>query len=247
MLSRTIKGITELLNVEAGSLLLVDEASGELEFKITLHGRTEKLSPFRLKLGQGIAGWVAERGEALLVDDVREDPRHDAQMAEAIGFEARSILCVPLKVRDKVIGVIEVINRLGRGGDTRFSESDLQVLTAIATPAAAVLENARLRAAAQAQPGEVIQQALASIAENAYEPLKAFATSAYALKAGSQRGTISCTDGSLGQLLDSMEIKLEQMASLMQILGELASPRTSADDWGNVEQRLANLKAKFPS
>ena len=248
VLSKTMQGITQLLNVEAGSLLLVDESTGELEFKKTLHGRTEKLSPFRLQPGQGIAGWAAQHGEPLLVDDVREDPRHDSQMAEAIGFEARSILCVPLKVQDKVLGVIEVINKVGAEGDTRFSESDSQMLTALASSAAAALENVRLRQAPPTPLGDdALRQTLASIAQGAYDPLKAFATSAYALKAGSQRGEISCSDETLNQMLSSMELKIEHMASLMQILNELASPESSAEDWANLEQRLAKLKAKYPS
>ncbi len=245
ILARTIGGITELLNVEAGSVLLVDESTRELEFKITLHGRTEKVSPYRLEIGQGIAGWVAERGEALLVDDVSEDPRHDPRMASDIGFEARSILCVPLRVHDRVIGVIEVINKLGKGGDTRFGERDLQMLTAIASAAAVALENARLRLAAPVEPRETFKHTLALIAQSAQEPLKAFATSVYGLKAGSQRGDISCADDTLSQLLSSMEPQIERMASVTLIVSELTGPESTAEDWANLEQRLAKLKARY--
>jgi GAF domain-containing protein/FixJ family two-component response regulator len=246
MLKTSMKGVTELLQVEAGSLLLVDESAGELEFKITMHGRTDKLSHFRLKLGQGIAGWVAEHGEPLLVDDVREDPRHEARMAEAIGFEARSILCVPLQVQDRTAGVIEVINKLGRGGDTRFSGHDQQILTTLASFIAAALESTRLGQAA-AMPSDGLKRALASAARSASEPLKAFATDTYALKAGARRGTISCSDDSLTQTLDSMESRIEQMASLTEILKKLSSPDSTAEDWGKLEQRLEDLNDKYTS
>jgi two-component system NtrC family sensor kinase len=107
-----MKGINWVLRVETGSLLLVDEEANELVFKITLQGDTEKLAPYKLKMGQGIAGWVAQQGEPLLVPDVQLDPRHYEAIDEAVGFTSRSIMCVPLAVKDKVIGVIEVINKL---------------------------------------------------------------------------------------------------------------------------------------
>jgi GAF domain-containing protein/CheY-like chemotaxis protein len=247
ILTIAIGGITKLLNVEAGSVLLVKESGTELEFKITLHGRTEKLSQYRLQMGQGIAGWVAEHGEPLLVDDVMEDPRHDAEMAKAIGLEARSILSVPLKVHDTVIGVIELINKLGKGGDPRFDETDLQLLTALASSAAMALENTRLRLAGPIQPSEAFERTLASITQSAHEPLKALATSTYALKAESARGGISCVDDTLTRLLDSMESRIEQMASLTQILKEMGSRESKAEDWANLEQRVANLKRKYSS
>jgi GAF domain-containing protein/FixJ family two-component response regulator len=247
ILTTTIDGVTQLLKVEAGSLLLVNESGTELEFKTTLHGRTEKLTAYRLQMGQGIAGWVAEHGEPLLVDDVIEDPRHDAELASAIGLEARSVLSVPLKVHDRVIGVIEVINKLGKGGDPRFDETDLQLLTALASSAAMALENTRLRLAGPVQPSEAFQRTLASITRNAQEPLKALATSTYALKAQAARGGVSCVDDTLDRLLDAMESRIEQMASLTQILKEMGSGGGTAEDWANLEQRLANLKGKYSS
>ncbi len=247
ILTTTMDGVTQLLKVEAGSLLLVDESGTELEFKATLHGRTEKMAAHRLPMGQGVAGWVAEHGEPLLVDDVSEDPRHDAEMATVIGLEARSILSVPLKVHDRVSGVIEVINKLGKGGDTRFDETDLQLLTALAYSAAMALENARLRFAGPVQPGEAFQRTLASITRYTQEPLKALATSTYALKAKAARGGVSCVDDTLDRLLDSMESRIEQMASLTQILREMGSGGATAEDWANLEQRLASLKGKYSS
>ena len=245
ILTRTVEGITELLNVEAGSVLLVDESTRELEFRRTLHGRMEQVSPYRLEIGQGIAGWVAERGEPLIVDDVSGDPRHDPTIASAIGLEARSILCVPLTVRDRVIGVIEVINKLGNAGDAPFSERDLQILTALASAAAAALENARLRLSAAVEPDQAFKHSLDLIGESAQEPLKAFATSVYGLKAASQRGDVSCTDDALSRLLSVMELKVEQMASLTMIVSELTGSDSTAEDWANLEQRLARLKARY--
>lgn len=247
ILKRVMTGINEILRVEAGSLLLIDEATSELEFKITLHARTEKLTPFRLQLGQGIAGWVAERGEPLLVDDVTKEPRYYSKINDTIGFEARSILCVPLRMKDRVIGVIEVINKLGKGGDTRFSQDDLEMLTTLAASIAVALENARLYEATREQVAASFRETVASMGQYAYEPLKTFATDAYALKAGAEKGSISCADDTLDQLLNSMELRIEQMAALTQILNELASPQSTARDWKNLKQRFEKLKARYTS
>jgi len=241
----TTRGIAEILDAEAGSVLFVDESGMKLEFAAALHERTEKQSQYRLEMGQGIAGWVAEHGQSLLVDDVTQDPRHDAVRASAIGLDPRSILCVPLQAHDTVIGVIQLVNKLGRGGDTRFSQTDLQMLTALASIVAVALESFRLRLARPLEPNEGFKRILDSITRSAYEPLKVLATSTYALKGGLTRGEISCSGETLAQLLNSMELKIEQMASLTQVLNEMASPESTDEDWAEFEQRLAKLRQKY--
>jgi PAS domain-containing protein len=92
-------------------------------------------------VGEGIAGWVAQRGEPAVVNDVRHDPRFKKSIADAIDFPTHAILCVPLRVRDKMMGVIEVVNRLD---GSPFNEDDAELLSAVANQAALVLENSRL-------------------------------------------------------------------------------------------------------
>jgi two-component system NtrC family sensor kinase len=140
ILSQAMHGIQRILHVEAGALLLLDEDSGLLEFKKILSGSQERLVDFRLRLGEGIAGHVAQNGEPLLVLDAQNDPRFCPRVDEALAFATRSILCVPLKVKDRIIGVIEVINRL----DSPFDENDLWLLDYMAGSVAIALENARL-------------------------------------------------------------------------------------------------------
>ena len=140
ILSQTMHGIRRILHVEAGSLLLLDEGSGLLEFKKILRGSQERMVGFKLKPGEGIAGYVVQKGEPLLVLDAQNDPRFCPRIDEAIGFVTRSILCVPLKVKDRVIGAIEVINKL----DSQFDENDLWLLNYMAGSVAIALENARL-------------------------------------------------------------------------------------------------------
>jgi signal transduction histidine kinase/DNA-binding response OmpR family regulator len=140
ILSHTMHSIRGILHVEAGSLLLLDEDSGLLEFKKILRGSQERIVGFKLKVGEGIAGHVAEKGEPLLVLDTQNDPRFCPRIDEAIGFVTRSVLCVPLKVKDRIIGAIEVINKL----NGQFDENDLWLLNYMAGSVAIALENARL-------------------------------------------------------------------------------------------------------
>jgi GAF domain-containing protein/FixJ family two-component response regulator len=245
ILAIATRGIAEILDAEAGSVLLVDESGKELKFAAALHEHTEKLSQYRLEMGQGIAGWVAEHGQSLLVDDVTEDPRHDALKASASGLDPRSILCVPLQAHETVIGVIELINKVGQEGDTRFSQTDLQMLSALASIVAVALESVGLRTAGSLEPNDAFKRTLQLITQSAYEPLKVLATSTYGLKAGLSRGDISCSGETLAQLLDSMELRIEQMASVAQVLNEMASPESTAQDWAELEQRLARLREKY--
>jgi two-component system NtrC family sensor kinase len=140
VLRRAIQGINRIISVEAGSLLLLDETTNELIFRMTLHGDVQKLTPFKLQVGQGIAGWVVKKGKPLLVADVNAEPRFYKEVSEHLGLVCHSILCVPLVIRDHVIGAIELINKL----DGEFTNDDLELLNSMAATVAIALENARL-------------------------------------------------------------------------------------------------------
>jgi signal transduction histidine kinase len=131
----------EITQAEAGSLLLVDESTGELVFQVNLGPGKSELEGVRLPPGTGIVGQVAEEAAPLIIDDVEEDERWFSGVDEKIGFVTRSILCVPLVARGKVIGVIELINR---SDGRKFSLEDQSVLSAFAVNAAVSIENARL-------------------------------------------------------------------------------------------------------
>jgi two-component system, OmpR family, phosphate regulon sensor histidine kinase PhoR len=133
--------VRRTLNVEAISIGLVEPVSGDIIFIESLLGPMFRdLPPIRLQAGQGIAGQVAESGEPLIVNNVYKDQRFFSRIDQDSGFRTNSILCVPLKVEQRVIGVLEAINkRIGN-----FHESDLRLLQAIASPLAAAIENARL-------------------------------------------------------------------------------------------------------
>ncbi|NIM03950.1 GAF domain-containing protein [bacterium] len=130
-----------VVNAEASSLMLVDEATKELFFDVTLGGKGEKLRQIRLKIGEGIAGWVAKEGKPLMVRDARKDPRFFVRADDVTKFKTKSILCVPLMIKERIIGVMEAINQVGRG---YFVDEDREIFEAFASQAAIAIENARL-------------------------------------------------------------------------------------------------------
>jgi len=134
--------LSALFAVEAGSLLLLDEETGELRFERALANGTTRVAPYRLRVGQGIAGWVVEKAQSLLVPNVQEDPRFYRSVDQLSGFQTRSILCVPLMIRGRAIGAIELINKV----EGPFTAEDLQLLEILAGPVAIAVESATLYA-----------------------------------------------------------------------------------------------------
>ena len=139
-LTLVMERINSILKVEAGSLMLVDEQAGELVFQIALGQKSEQVKPLRLRIGQGIAGRVAETGQSLLIASVGRGPGEATAVDISTDFLARSVLCVPMVARGETIGVIEVINKV----DGIFTDDDRNLLISIANYAAVAIDNARL-------------------------------------------------------------------------------------------------------
>lgn len=129
------------LNASASSLFLVDEDSQELLLKFGVGQIEGQLRRFQIDSQAGITGWVARSGKPLLKNDVVNNPRYNRLANRVYGFPAKSIISAPLIVHRKVIGVIEVANKVGRPD---FTELDLKNLIGVATTAALVIENVRL-------------------------------------------------------------------------------------------------------
>ncbi len=138
VLNYTMDMIKVTMNVEAGSLLLLKD--DELEFTVAFNIDVNVLKNYRLKHGQGIAGYVAARGEPVIVNDVKDSPHFYGEVDRTTGFKTRSALCVPIISQGRVIGVIEVLNKIS--GD--FDLDDQQLLQSIASSVTIALENARL-------------------------------------------------------------------------------------------------------
>ena len=137
---------TKVMKAKDSSLMLLDERTNELVFKIALGEKGSQVQEFRLRMGQGIAGQVALTGEPIVVSDTSKDERFEQSIDKAIGFETKSIMCVPIKLRGRVVGVIEVLNA---GYSGPLTEEDLDIFSAFASAAAVALQNARLFCAIQ--------------------------------------------------------------------------------------------------
>lgn len=140
LLQNILESAVSILNCEAGSLLLVDEQTDELVFKATVGPVAANLVGQRLPPGSGIVGRAVQTRQPVIENDAQRSP-HRFDMDRQTGFVSRSLLAVPLQVKDRVLGVVEVINR--RDG-LPFTEDDQTLLTAFAGQAAVALENARL-------------------------------------------------------------------------------------------------------
>ncbi|MBK7217981.1 MAG: GAF domain-containing protein [Candidatus Promineofilum sp.] len=133
--------IRQTLNVETLSIGLIEPVTGDIVFVEKLFGPMfQRLPPVRLKRGQGIAGWVAEHKEPVIITDAYSDQRFFSGVDTRSGFRTHSMICIPLQVDERTIGILQAINRqFGR-----FSDHDVQLMQALGGPLAAAIENANL-------------------------------------------------------------------------------------------------------
>jgi len=129
-----------MLQARASSLLLLNEDNETLRFEITTGIKKDEVKGFELKLGQGIAGHVAQTGEAVLVKDVASDTRWDNTISSDVDFQTKSIACSPLKIDGEVIGVLQVVDR--KDGFS-LNENDLNILNVFANVCSGVIKSAR--------------------------------------------------------------------------------------------------------
>lgn len=130
----------KVMQARASSLLLLDEDGQTLRFNITTGSKKKEIKQFQLKVGQGIAGHVAETGVPLLVEDVSKDPRWYGAISKDIDFKTTSIACSPLKVESDVIGVLQIVDKRDGGS---FNDSDLKTLTVFANICVKAIYNSR--------------------------------------------------------------------------------------------------------
>lgn len=137
---RAMEAITKIMSAETGSLLLVDDERQELYFEVALGEKGKTLKEIRLGMGEGIAGWVAKHGKPLIIDDVTLDKRFQGRMDKRSTFKTRNMICVPVEIKGKVIGVLQAINRL----EGAFTKDDLSLFQLFSNQVAIALDNARL-------------------------------------------------------------------------------------------------------
>ncbi|TVQ25562.1 MAG: sigma-54-dependent Fis family transcriptional regulator [Spirochaetaceae bacterium] len=140
LLTRIVESATRLTEGEASSLLLINPDDNKLYFEVALGSKGPEVQRFSLNPGEGIAGWVVEKNRSLIVNDVETDQRFFSNISKAVGFSTRNILAAPMRIRDKCVGVLEILNKKERKD---FTESDLWWLEIFANQAALAIQNAR--------------------------------------------------------------------------------------------------------
>ncbi|NTW97052.1 MAG: GAF domain-containing sensor histidine kinase [Oscillochloris sp.] len=132
--------LNEYFQVDAGSLLMLDRETDDLVFVMTLEAGEEKLFGVRVPQGQGIVGLVAQSQRYAIIHNAQSDPRFYAKVSESVNYDVRTILCVPIIVKDRTIGVIELLNKR----DGIFTEKEADRLMRMAATIGVAIENAHL-------------------------------------------------------------------------------------------------------
>jgi adenylate cyclase len=140
VLNLTMDLIIQVTGAERGFLMLIDEEVGELSFRVARNMDRETIAGSSFEISRSVVNKVAQEGKPILTTNAQSDPRFSTQ-ASVVSYSLRSILCVPLRVRGKITGVIYADNRIKTG---LFTEGDRRLLTAIADQSAVAIENARL-------------------------------------------------------------------------------------------------------
>jgi len=157
-----------VMRAEASSVMLINEKTGKLECEVALGEYGEKVrKTISLDKGQGVAGWVWEHDEPLIVQDVEKDERFFADIDRQSGFRTRTILAVPLKVKDRIIGVAEVINRTD---GKQFTRDDLELFSTFGRQVAMAIDNARMHKIALEQERMRQQLESAKIIQQSFMP-----------------------------------------------------------------------------
>ena len=131
---------TELLDCEAASILLYDEKNTRLYFAAATGSDPAKLAEIPVPIESSLAGTIFRTNQPLILNKVEEDPRHYSLVSDHIKFDIKSLLGVPMPIKDRTVGVLEAVNK--REGI--FTESDVAILSVTAAHAAIAIHNAQL-------------------------------------------------------------------------------------------------------
>jgi two-component system sensor histidine kinase HydH len=141
VLDNAMKWAEEFIDAEASSVYELDEEKNELFIRLARGEKKSLIEGITLKVGEGIAGTVAQTGKSITIQDVNKDKRFSDKFDRLTGFQTRSMICVPMLLRDRPIGAIQVMNKRNR---EPFREADLELLNSLAQLTAVSMENAKL-------------------------------------------------------------------------------------------------------
>ena len=155
LLDRIVTTAAQVISAQAGALFLIDEEANELVFEVAIGPKAAEVRKFRVPLGHGIAGLVATSGQPIAVSDAAGNPQQARDIAESVGYVPQTIVCVPLTADDRIIGVLELLDKQGGAS---FTPTDIDTLTLFASLAALAIEQSQ----AQQNLVRLVSNALAS-------------------------------------------------------------------------------------
>ncbi|MGE5462135.1 MAG: sensor histidine kinase [Syntrophothermus sp.] len=140
LLNDIVRASADITHAEAASILLYDDTSRQLFFQVSTNIDEPTMRGFVVPIEKSIAGWAVTNRKSVRIDDAHQDLRHFSDIEQTIGYSTKSMLAIPLITKNKVVGVLEVLNKK-RG---RFGDADESMLSVLGAQAAVAIENARL-------------------------------------------------------------------------------------------------------
>jgi len=205
----------EITNADRGTVYLVDEMSGEIWSKV-LQG--DEIREIRLKIGQGIAGYVAQTGEVINLVDAYQDPRFNPEIDRKTGYRTKTILCQPIKDKnDKIVGVFQLINK--KSGV--FTKRDEEMLNALSIHASIAIQNARMaQELVNSERLAVIGRMASSIIHDIKNPMAT-------IKAYAQVIRKKVGEGETIQLVDEVIRQVDRLVNMAQEILDFSKGVTS--------------------
>jgi signal transduction histidine kinase len=255
VLNFAMKAAEEFMEAEASSVFELEPAKGDISVRLARGKKGVFMASKRLRPGEGIAGWVIQSGESMIVPDVKREPRFSYRLDRETGFTTRSLICVPLTIRDRIIGALQVLNKKGGGS---FTEEDAELLTALGQQIAVALDNARLyqrlqesfelteqelklaqRQLLRSERSAAIANLVQGVAHEVRNPIMSIGGFAMRMKA--ELGEYS----SLQRYLDIILSETSRLEKLVRDVKEIAEMQTVSLQKTNVEDILAQVVEEF--
>jgi two-component system NtrC family sensor kinase len=247
LLNRVVEASVYLCRADEGMLYLIDEKSGQLYMTAAQSMGERAARGLRLRVSDQLAQQVIQTGQPAIVTSETLGTMQKIKT----GYLVHSLLDVPLKVKDRVIGVLSVVNRTRA---RNFARDDMTRLSAMANYAAIAIDNARLyQATRRLVTAEVLNDTVVTISHYVNNPLTTLMVNADRLTQAKKEGKIADGDDLIAQATRLTEMKVEEISAVLAILHDLASPQfvTYVDDIkmldieAKVRERLQFIKEKY--
>ncbi|CEM12878.1 unnamed protein product [Vitrella brassicaformis CCMP3155] len=209
--------LVDVVEAERGSIFIFDPDRGEL-FSRCLTGSFSM--PIRVKKGAGIIGSVFESGVPLLIDDVYKDPRFNPTVDKGTKFRTKSVLCVPLRLGPKVVGVVQLLNKRCNSGDGCFTEADFELAQSLGNLITPGLTSPKLHRKLRYHydnEKRLIKQAISGTKERIMSPLVREVMRGVANILQAERCTLFLSDAARGKLwaivaqgIDNIQIEIPE-------------------------------------